>query len=268
MYALLWDRFYDLLIVARDPLPKLIELWKDGMVPENLFDVFILPPFLTEPNNRCFMEYLLNQLEWEFSSTWRPESGLAQALKATKVDSTFLRHLAEISHFGEAVFESDPDGLREFLETEPGLEECLEWWKLKFLAWTLKNGGMVWRFMRKIYLIIEIRSWKQYSSLDVETKIGLTCCSPPRNNWRLAYAYILKQVPWRLIYQTRREAAFYAEVPDEVAEFLATLSDEKGPSYVKRDELVEFLNCMPEIEEVKRFYEVKKLARTLKNFWR
>lgn len=127
---------------------------------------------------------------------------------------------------------------------------------------------MVWRFMRNIYLVIKIKSWKQYSNLHLETVIGLTSCAPPRNNWRFAYAYILKRIPWRLIYQTRREAAFHAEVPDEVARFLATLSDEKGPSHVKRDELIEFLNGMPKIEEVREFYELKKLTRTLKDIWR
>ena len=122
--------------------------------------------------------------------------------------------------------------------------------------------------MKLLYFISWIRRWKQHSDLRATLKIGLTYYPPPRNNWRLAYFYVVKQIPWLLLYKTRREVVFRARVPDEVAEFLATLSDEKGPSYVKRDELIEFLGCMPEIEEVKRLYEVKKLARTLKNIWR
>ena len=119
-----------------------------------------------------------------------------------------------------------------------------------------------------LYLISWIRRWKQHSDLCTTLKIGLTYCPPPRNNWRLAYFYVVKRIPWLLLYKTRREVVFCARVPDEVAEFLATLSNEKGPSHVKSDELIEFLGRMPKIEEVKRFYEVKKLARTLKNIWR
>ena len=122
--------------------------------------------------------------------------------------------------------------------------------------------------MKLLYFISWIRTWKQHSDLRATLKIGLTYCPPPRNNWRLAYFYVVKQIPWSLLYKTRREIVFRARVSDEVAEFLVKLSDEKGPSHVKHDELIEFLSCMPKIEEVKRFYEVKKLARTLKDIWR